>query len=336
MNAPAPTSKIIRSTWRISGFRGTTMASPYHVPVLLKEAVESLDCTSSGIYVDGTLGGGGHAFEILRQTAPGGRLFGIDTDADALLEAENKLAVFGERKTLVQANFSNMKEVLAARGIEKVRGILLDLGVSSYQLDTAERGFSFASDAPLDMRLDQGNGPSAYDVVNTATEKELVRILRDYGEEQMAGRVARAIVSARRLSAIRTTGELAGIVSKAMPPQRRRGRIHPATKTFQAVRIAVNDELDNLRRALTDGVDLLETGGRLSIISFHSLEDRIVKETFRAWEKGCVCPGDIPFCICGGQSKGRVLTRKPVVAGFEELQRNPRARSAKLRTFERI
>ena len=312
------------------------MSSSYHLPVLLEEAVSSLACVSSGVYVDGTLGGGGHAYEILRRTAPDGRLIGMDADADALEEAGAVLASFGERKTLVRANFSRMAEVLNVLGVRKVNGILLDLGVSSHQLETAERGFSFSLDAPLDMRLDRSQGHDAADLVNNLAEKDLARIIRDYGEEPMAGRIARAIVSARHSNAIRTTGELVRVILRVLPPQRKRGRTHAATKTFQALRIAVNDELMSLRRVLEDGIDLLADGGRFSIISFHSLEDRIVKETFRSWEKGCTCPVDMPYCTCGRTPRARAITRKPVVAGTEELERNPRARSAKLRTIERI
>jgi 16S rRNA (cytosine1402-N4)-methyltransferase len=312
------------------------MSSRYHTPVLLQEAVESLACHPSGIYVDGTLGGGGHAFEILKRTGPDGKLVGIDADEEALAEAEKRLEPFGERKILVRSNFSYLSEVLAKLNINRVDGILLDLGISSHQLETPERGFSFALDAPLDMRMDRSSGMSAYDLINTLPEKDLKRIIRQYGEEQMSGRIARAIANRRRTEAIKTTGELAELIIRTMPPERKRGKIHPATKTFQAIRIAVNNELTNLEKALEDGIDLLATGGRFSIISFHSLEDRIVKDTFRSWEKGCICPTSIPFCICRRPSKLKVLTKKPIVPKDEEVERNPRARSAKLRVAERI
>lgn len=312
------------------------MASPFHIPVMLKEAVDSLDCKPSGIYVDGTLGGGGHAFEILKRTAPGGKLIGMDADEQALAEAARKLEPFGERKTLVRSNFSLLRQVLADLKIHRVNGILLDLGVSSYQLNTAERGFSFTLDAPLDMRMDRRCPLSAYELVNESPEKELARIIRDYGEERMARRIARSIAVRRRVRPIRTTAELAELIVKAMPPDMRHSRIHPATRTFQAIRIAVNDELANLKKTLEDGIDLLLPGGRFSVISFHSLEDRIVKDTFRSWEVGCICSKDIPRCICGRAPKVKVLTRRPKSPGDEELSRNPRARSAKLRTAERI
>lgn len=312
------------------------MNTPFHVSVMLEEAVRSLACKPGGVYVDGTLGGGGHAYEILKRTAPDGKLIGIDADPEALAEAEQKLRPFGGRKILVKDNFSAMRSVLTGLGLEKVDGILLDLGVSSHQFETAERGFSFSLDAPLDMRIDPSGEVSAYDVVNTFSEKDLARIIREYGEEKMAGRIARAIGQRRRIAPIATTGDLAEIIVKAMPSALRRGKIHPATKTFQAFRIAVNEELRNLEKAMEDGIDLLASGGRFSIISFHSLEDRMVKETFRSWEKGCSCPADIPFCVCGRPSKLKVLSRKPVVPDEEEVARNPRSRSAKLRTAERI
>ncbi len=312
------------------------MEFPFHIPVMLKEAVDSLDCKPSGIYVDGTLGGGGHAFEILKRTAPKGLLIGMDADEQALAEAAKRLKPFGERKILVRSNFSRLREILEELKIHQVNGILLDLGVSSHQLDTAERGFSFALDAPLDMRIDRSSPVTAYELVNESPEKDLARVIRDYGEERMARRISRSIAARRRVRPIRTTAELAEVIVKAMPPEMRHGRIHPATRTFQAIRIAVNDELANLKKALEDGIDLLVSGGRFSVISFHSLEDRIIKDTFRSWEAGCICPKDIPYCVCGRAPKLKILTRKPKSPGAEELSRNPRARSAKLRTAERI
>ena len=308
----------------------------FHKPVLVAEVMASLQCRTGAVYLDGTVGGGGHAFEILRNSAPNGRLIGIDTDADALREAQRRLAPFGDRATLLKGNFATMETILTGMNIGKVEGILLDLGVSSHQLDTAGRGFSFALDAPLDMRMDQDQGPSADDLIHTLSRDELKKIIRNYGEERMAGRIARAIVERRTLSPIRTTADLAGIVASALPKARRLTRIHPATRTFQALRIAVNDELASLRQALTDGMECLNDGGRFCVISFHSLEDRIVKNAFHAEEKGCTCPSDLPCCSCGRKPTMKVLTRKPVVPGETEVHDNPRARSAKLRVAERI
>ena len=308
----------------------------FHKPVMVGEVIASLRCRAGAVYVDGTVGGGGHASEILENTAPDGLLIGIDADGDALREAGRRLAPFGDRKILVKGNFADMETILAGMNIGKVDGILLDLGVSSHQLDTADRGFSFTLDAPLDMRMDRSLGISAYDLIHTLSADELERIIREYGEERMAGRIARAIVERRNLSPIRTTADLAGVVVRALPRRRGPARIHPATRTFQALRIAVNDELANLYRATAVGMEHLKEGGRFSVISFHSLEDRIVKNAFRAGEKGCICPPDLPVCACGRKPTMKVLTRKPVVPGEEEIHDNPRARSAKLRTAERI
>jgi 16S rRNA (cytosine1402-N4)-methyltransferase len=308
----------------------------FHKPVLVAEAIASLQCRAGAVYLDGTLGGGGHAFEILTNSSPDGRLIGIDADGDALREAEKHLAPFGDRVILVKGNFADMETILSGMKIEKVEGILLDLGVSSHQLDTAERGFSFTLDAPLDMRMDRDRGPSAYDLVHTLSGEELEGVIRKFGEERMARRIARAIVARRTLSPIRTTGDLASVVTGAMPKVRGPIRIHPATRTFQALRIAVNDELAGLQRVLTDGIEHLKPGGRFSVISFHSLEDRIVKNAFRAAEKGCFCPPDLPVCACGRKPTMNVVTRRPVVPGEAEIRDNPRARSAKLRTAERI
>lgn len=312
------------------------MDTSFHQPVMPEEVVRFLACKPGGIYVDGTLGGGGHAFEILKKTAPDGRLIGIDRDSDALVESERRLRPFGDRPTLVKGNFADMAEILSDLDIRCVNGILLDLGVSSHQLDTAERGFSFNSDAPLDMRMDRSRGLAARDLVNTLPERELKKIFRDYGEEAMAGRIARAIASKRREAPIERTRELAGIILDAVPPPQRRLGIHPATKVFQALRIAVNDELTSLHRAVQEGVDLLGEGGRMVVISFHSLEDRIVKNHFRSLEKGCICPPGFPHCTCGRKPRLKVLTRKPVLPGPEEVEANPRSRSAKLRAAERI
>ena len=308
----------------------------FHKPVMVGEVVASLRCRAGTVYVDGTVGGGGHAAAILENTAPDGLLIGIDADGDAIREAGIRLAPFGDRKILMKGNFADMDTILAGMNIGKVDGILLDLGVSSHQLDTADRGFSFTLDAPLDMRMDRSRGISACDLIHTLSADELERIIREYGEERMAGRIAGAIAVNRNLFPLRTTADLGGAVVRGLPRRRGPARIHPATRTFQALRIAVNDELANLYRATAFGVARLKEGGRFSVISFHSLEDRIVKNAFRAGEKGCLCPPDLPVCACGRKPTLKVLTRKPVVPGEEEIRENPRARSAKLRTAERI
>jgi 16S rRNA (cytosine1402-N4)-methyltransferase len=308
----------------------------YHTPVLVEEVIASLRCQPGGIFVDGTVGGGGHAQRILEATGPDGLLIGLDRDDDALQESENLLSAFGPRKILRKGNFDGMAEILSELGIAKVDGILLDLGVSSHQLDTPERGFSFSCDNPLDMRMDRDQKISAYEFINYASEAELQQVIWEYGEETMARRIARSIVRERGNGPIRTTSTLAGIVVHALPSTHRNRKIHPATKTFQAIRIRVNDELNSLQRAIQSGIDKLNTGGRFSIISFHSLEDRIVKNSFRSWEKVCVCPPDLPICMCQRQKKLKVLTSKPVIPQPAEIDRNPRARSARLRTAERI
>ena len=308
----------------------------FHTPVMLEKVLQSLRCKPGGIYVDGTLGGGGHARAILENTAPDGLLIGIDRDDDALLESEKRLQPFGQRKILIKGNFADIGEILTNLNIRKVDGILLDLGVSSHQLDTADRGFSFSLDAPLDMRMDQSSRYRAYDLVNLSPEKELRKVIRDYGEEPMAGRIARAISAKRASAPIRTTIELADVVCRAVRRQGVRKKVHPATRTFQAIRIAVNQELSNLSTAMDAGIDQLGQGGRFSIISFHSLEDRIVKETFRSWEGRCQCPPGLPVCQCQREAKLRVLTRKPLRPEAGESETNPRARSARLRTAEKI
>ena len=308
----------------------------FHEPVLAEEVISSLACRAGGVYLDGTLGGGGHALAIVAATAPGGVLIGIDADAEAIAETKRRLAPFSGRTILIQGRFADMDTILNGLGIEKLDGILLDLGVSSHQLDTAERGFSFALDAPLDMRMDRSQGPSAYDLLHTLPVAELARIIHEYGEEFMARRIARAIGNRRTSSPIRTTADLATLIAGAVPKAKQPTRIHPATKTFQALRIAVNDELTQLQRALAAGIGRIKRGGRFAIISFHSLEDRMVKNAFRAGEKGCLCPPDLPRCACGRKPILRLVNRKPILPGEEEMARNPRCRSAKLRTAERL
>lgn len=308
----------------------------FHRSVMATEAITVLNCRAGAIYLDGTVGGGGHAEAILASSGPDGRLIGIDADADALAEARERLAPFRDRATLIHGNFADMKTILAELKIAAVDGILLDLGVSSHQLDTAERGFSFAQDAPLDMRMDRSRGRSAAEWLETLSGEGIERIIRDYGEEPLARRIARAIVAQRAVSPLRTTGELAALIVRAAPAEVRQRRIHPATRTFQALRIAVNDELASLRQAMNDGVEMLRPGGRFCVISFHSLEDRIVKDAFRAKARGCVCPPALPVCACGHRPEMKVLTHKPLLSGKRETEENPRARSAKLRAAERI
>ena len=301
-----------------------------------KEVLESLNCKRGGIYVDGTVGGGGHAYEILEKTSPDGLLIGIDLDDDALAEAEKRLRSFGGRKILVKGNFADMAAIMTSLNIRLVDGILLDLGVSSHQFENAERGFSFSLEAPLDMRMDRSQGFTACDLVNNYPASELKRIIRDYGEEKMAGRIARAIVKKRNVAPLLTTNDLAAVVAGTMPSGYGRQKIHPATRTFQAIRIAVNNELLSLPRAIKDGMEILNTGGRFAVISFHSLEDRIVKNEFRLRERGCVCPPRLPVCVCQKKAALKVMTKKPVIPGNDEIAANFRARSAKLRTAERI
>ncbi len=308
----------------------------FHTPVMQREVIESLHLRPGGIYVDGTVGGGGHAFEILREISPDGLLIGIDVDDDALRASEERLKPFGKKKILIKGNFADVHIILDNLNIKEVDGILLDLGVSSHQLKTAARGFSFSLSANLDMRMDQSHGPTAYDIINTFPEKELVRIIKDYGEETMAERIVKTISARRKITPIETTADLADIIVRALPSKFKSKKIHPATKTFQAVRIYVNSELLNLHNAIDRGVDVLKKSGRFSIISFHSLEDRIVKNCFRSWEKGCICLPDIPICTCHRKAKLKVLTRKPVTPEDYEIDSNPKARSAKLRTAERI
>ena len=306
-----------------------------HISVLLQETIDGLDIKPDGIYVDGTLGGAGHAFQVCSRLSNRGRLIGIDQDAAAIEAAGERLKVFGDRVTIVRSNYSEMRRVLKDLGIEKVDGILLDLGVSSYQLDTAERGFTYREDAPLDMRMDQRQVMTARDIVNEYSESELYRIIRDYGEDRFAKNIAKHIVAARQEKPVETTGELIDIIRAAIPMKVRMTGGHPAKRTFQAIRIELNRELDVLRDNLDDMLDLLNDGGRICIITFHSLEDRIVKTIFRKNEDPCICPKNLPVCVCGRKSKGRVITRKPILPSEEELENNKRSKSAKLRIFER-
>ena len=306
-----------------------------HKSVLLYETVDSLNIKPDGIYVDGTLGGGGHAYEVCSRLGKHGRLIGIDQDADAIAAATKRLEPFADKVTVVRSNYENIASVLHDLGIEKVDGIYLDLGVSSYQLDTASRGFTYREDAPLDMRMDQRNTQTAADIVNTYSETELYHIIRDYGEDRFAKNIAKHIVQRRQEKPYETTGELIETIKAAIPAKIRATGGHPAKRTFQAIRIELNHELDVLNRSIDTMIDLLNPGGRLSIITFHSLEDRIVKKRFRDNENPCICPPEFPVCMCGRKSKGTVITRKPVVPGEEELEYNKRSKSSKLRVFER-
>ena len=308
-----------------------------HKSVLLNETIESLNIKPDGIYVDGTLGGAGHAYEVCRRLSDKGRFVGIDQDDDALQAAGERLREFEGKIKIdrVKSNYCQIKSVLNNRGIEKVDGILLDIGVSSYQLDTVERGFSYKENAPLDMRMDQTKPFSAKNVVNEYDEMELYRIIRDYGEDKFAKNIAKHIVQARQEKEIETTGELIEIIKAAIPAKVRAVGGHPAKKTFQAIRIEVNKELEVLENSIDDMIDLLNDGGRLSIITFHSLEDRIVKNKFRENENACICPKSFPVCVCGRKSKGRVITRKPIIPSEEEIIENKRSKSSKLRVFEK-
>lgn len=306
-----------------------------HRSVLLDETIDGLEIKPNGIYVDGTLGGGGHSSEILRRLNGTGRLIGIDQDAEAIAAASARLAEFGDRATLVRDNYCNMANVLAELGISGVDGIVLDLGVSSYQLDNAERGFSYKYDTALDMRMDTRQTLSAREIVNEYSEMELFRIIRDYGEDQFAKNIAKHIVAARKNGPIETTGELNELIKAAIPAKMRATGGHPSKRTFQAVRIECNHELDVLKNSLDTLIGLLNPGGRLSIITFHSLEDRIVKSAFRKNENPCTCPPDFPVCVCGKKSQGKVITRKPILPSQEELEVNSRSKSAKLRVFEK-
>ena len=305
-----------------------------HQSVLLEETIEGLKIKPDGIYVDGTLGGAGHAAAICAELSAQGRLIGIDQDQDAIIAAGQKLASY-EQAMIIRSNYCYMADVLAALEIKKADGILLDLGVSSYQLDNPERGFSYKTDAPLDMRMDQSQSRTAFNIVNEYTQDELYRILRDYGEERFAKNIAKHIVGTRGKKPIETTGELVQIIRESIPMKMQAGQGHPAKRTFQAIRIELNQELAVLENSLDIMIDLLEEKGRLCVITFHSLEDRIVKNVFRRNENPCICPPDFPVCVCNRKPKGKVVTRKPILPSAEEMERNPRSKSARLRIFER-
>ena len=306
-----------------------------HKSVLLNETIESLNIQPDGIYVDGTLGGAGHSSEICKRLGTNGMLIGIDQDGDAIAAASERLKEFGDKVTIVRDNYVNTPSVLANLGISGVDGILLDLGVSSYQLDTDERGFSYQHEAPLDMRMDDRNPMTAADIVNGYSLQELARVIREYGEDKFAQNIAKHICMEREKSPIETTTQLAEIIKQAIPMKMRVTGGHPAKRTFQAIRIELNRELTVLENSIGSMIDLLNPGGRLCIITFHSLEDRIVKEAYRKAENPCTCPPSFPVCVCGNKSKGKVITRKPILPSEDELTENRRSESAKLRVFER-
>lgn len=307
-----------------------------HKSVLLRETIEYLNIKPEGIYVDGTLGGGGHAYEVCKRLSAKGKFIGIDQDEDAIKAASRRLSEFEDRIRIIRSNYCEMREALAGVGIYMVDGIILDLGVSSYQLDDPERGFTYrAEEAPLDMRMDRRQRFTARDLLNTYSEMELYRIIRDYGEEKFAKNIAKHIVAAREEREIETTGQLTEIIKRAIPAKIRMNGGHPAKRTFQAIRIELNRELEVLQDSLEDMIDLLNPGGRICIITFHSLEDRIVKSIYKKSEQPCTCPKEFPVCVCGKKSLGSVITRKPVVPSEEEVIYNSRSKSAKLRVFER-
>ena len=308
-----------------------------HYSVLLNETIENLNIKPDGIYADGTLGGGGHAYQVASRLSEKGRLIGIDQDADAIAAAGERLKEFGDKITIIRSNYANMKEELHRIGVEKVDGIVLDLGVSSFQLDTPERGFTYRDEnAPLDMRMDDRQSLTAKDIVNGYSEMDLYRIIRDYGEDKFAKNIAKHIVQERAKKPIETTGELTEIIRASIPMKVQVTGGHPAKRTFQAIRIELNKELEVLQNNLDDMIDLLNPGGRICIITFHSLEDRIVKTNFKRNENPCTCPSDFPVCVCGKKSQGKVVTRKPILPSEEELEVNSRSKSAKLRVFERV
>ena len=307
-----------------------------HRSVLLDECIEALNIKPDGIYVDGTAGGGGHSLEIAKKLTAGGRLIAIDRDDAAIAAATERLKDYSDRVTFVRNNFSSIKESCLDLGIDKIDGVLLDLGVSSHQLDTVERGFTHNSDAPLDMRMDRRGDLDAYTVVNTYSADQLKKVIYNYGEERFAPKIAAAIVRYREKEPIKTTGQLVDIIKSAIPPSAREGGHHPAKRTFQAIRIEVNGELDAIEPTIRGATDILAPEGRIAIITFHSLEDRIVKQTYADLASGCNCPRDLPVCVCGRKPRVNVLTRKPILPSEVELEENPRSRSAKLRVAEKI
>lgn len=307
-----------------------------HVPVLFKECIDGLDIKEDGTYVDGTLGGAGHARGIAERLGPTGTLIGIDRDMDAIEASRSRFEAVKCDVKIVKGNYVDIKEILSEQGIDRIDGGLLDLGVSSYQLDDPQRGFSYMCDAPLDMRMDRDDLSGAYDIVNHYSKGELTRILREYGEERFAGRIASRIEKEREIKPIETTGQLVEIIKKAMPAAAKREKQHPAKRSFQALRIEVNGELRDLKSAVENFIDVLKPGGRLEVITFHSLEDRIVKQVFGEKENPCTCPKNIPVCVCGKKPTIKRINHKPIIANKDELERNPRARSAKLRICEKI
>ena len=307
-----------------------------HESVLLKEAIDGLKITGGGIYVDGTTGGGGHSIEIAKRLDDKGRLICIDQDKEALEHAKVRLAEHKENIKFVHGNFYDLKNILVKNGIEKINGLLLDLGVSSYQLDNKDRGFSYMQDAPLDMRMDASKSLTAYEVVNTYEKEKLKRVIQEYGEENWAARIVEFIENERKIKPIETTGELVEIIKKAIPSKARRDGPHPAKRTFQAIRIEVNNELGIIERTIKDAISRMDKKGRICIITFHSLEDRIVKNTFKYMQKDCICPPELPVCKCDKKREIKIITRKPIVPSEIEIEKNPRARSAKLRIAERV
>lgn len=307
----------------------------HHVSVLLNETIDSLNIRPDGVYVDGTLGGGGHSLEIVKRLSEKGRLIGLDRDENAIQAASERLKGYKDKITFVRSNYDRFPEIMQELGLARVDGIVLDLGVSSYQLDTPERGFSYREDAPLDMRMDQRQERTAADIVNGSSEKELINIFRNYGEERFAPQIARRIVRQREEKPVRTTFELNEIIKESIPVKFRLTGGHPSKRTFQAIRIALNAELESLEKVLPEMIEYLNDRGRLSVITFHSLEDRIVKNIFKTAHDPCTCPPDFPICVCGNRPKGRVVTGKPVMPSEEEIEVNKRSKSAKLRVFER-
>jgi len=307
-----------------------------HIPVLLSETLEHLDLKQGGYYIDGTLGGAGHSAEIVKRIIPGGVLLGIDQDRDAINAAKKRLEAYKDNVIIAHGNFRDIKAIAQDAGLKEVDGILLDIGVSSHQLDENIRGFSYMHDGPLDMRMDTDCDYDASDILNNSSEREITRIIRDYGEEKWAARIAKFIIEERKSGRIDTTFKLVDIIKRAIPAAARREGGHPAKRTFQALRIAVNDELEVLEQAVRNATEILKPGGRLVIITFHSLEDRIVKRAFNNMERPCTCPPQLPVCVCGKEPLLKVITKKPVTAGEEELKANTRSKSAKLRAAERV